>query len=177
MKALLWRITQCTGRITIPNKSLESHQKVFFSPIQLFIPVLQNTSETYSMACNQEKAFSAKKNNTDGVRVNLLRKRQTEEKKANNSTLICGLMVGIGVMVLEMRGYCVGVFRCFSISPPRKSTGDPVRELHYTVEGTNTSSRRLFLRLQETLLPFLGAAGMNFTHTLSCLNCTRNLLQ
>lgn len=84
-------------------------------------------------------------------------------------------MVGIGLMVLKMRGYCVGVFLSFSITPPRKSTGDSARELHYTVEGTNTSSRRLFLRLQETLLPFLGAAGINFTHTLSCLNCTRNL--
>lgn len=52
---------------------------------------------------------------------------------------------------------------------------DLVRELHYAIEGTNTSSRWLFLRLQDAVLPFLGAPLMNFTHTLSCLNCTRNL--
>lgn len=70
--------------------------------------------------------------------------------------------------------------RCFKIDllpiwALGNSTGYLVRELHYAVVGTDTSSRRLFLRLQDTLLPFLGAPWMNFTHTLSCLNCTRNL--
>ena len=45
----------------------------------------------------------------------------------------------------------------------------------YAVEGTDTSSRRLFLRLQDAPLPFFGAPCTNLTHTLSCLNCTRNL--
>lgn len=42
-------------------------------------------------------------------------------------------------------------------------------------DGTDTSRRRLFLRLQATPLPFFGVPWMNFTHTLSCLNCTKNL--
>lgn len=61
------------------------------------------------------------------------------------------------------------------IWPLGNGTGDPARELHYAVEGTDTNNRWLFLRLQDTVLPFLGATWMNFTHTLSCLNCTRNL--
>lgn len=42
-------------------------------------------------------------------------------------------------------------------------------------DGTDTSRRRLFLRLHETLLLFFGVPWMNFTQTLSCLNCTKNL--
>lgn len=64
-----------------------------------------------------------------------------------------------------------GVGGVFFNRPPQSGDG----KLHYAVVGTDTSSRRLFLRLQDTLLPFLGAPWMNLTHTLSCLNCTRNL--
>lgn len=82
--------------------------------------------------------------------------------------------MGTGVMIARRE---VTAWVCFGVSsnPLENSTGNPGEELHYAVEGTSTSSRRLFLRLQDTLLPFLEGPWMNFTHTLSCLNCTRNL--
>lgn len=70
---------------------------------------------------------------------------------------------------------------CFVLMPPKLHTNRaalaaPVGGASpYAVAGTDTSSRRLFLRLQEALLPFLGDPWMNFTQTLSCLNWTRNL--
>lgn len=42
-------------------------------------------------------------------------------------------------------------------------------------QGTATSRSRLFFRLQVGTLPFFWVPWINFTHTLSCLNCTRNL--
>lgn len=69
----------------------------------------------------------------------------------------------------------VGCLICPQSEHSRTALENRRGEPHYAVEGTDTSSRRLFLRLQDALLPFLGAPWMNFTHTLSCLNCTRNL--
>lgn len=86
-----------------------------------------------------------------------------------------------GVTGVQMRGYELGVTGSFNSNPPhqcepsRTSIGEQAEEARYAIEGTNTSSRRLFLRLQDAPLPFLEAPWMNFTHTLSCLNCTRNL--
>lgn len=159
----------------------ELHQDFFF--IQLFTPVLQNTSETFyqiSEACNPGKGFLCQKKKwhlvTDGGSgiVNLIRRDWRKKTNNNTTSQITALsfLSSWWVTVLKTRGDWVGGgASVFS----GNGTGDLARELHYAVEGTNTSSRRLFLRLQDTLLPFLGAPWMNFTHTLSCLNCTRNL--
>lgn len=153
---------------------------------QLFTPQFYKTPvkhfTKFLRHATQVRAFFAKKKKPLGYRwwrrhcksdkKRLKEKNKQLHNKSNNCTLISELMVGTGVTVLETRGDWVGGgASVFS----GNGTGDPARELHYAVEGTNTSSRRLFLRLQDTPLPFLGAPWMNFTHTLSCLNCTRNL--
>ena len=140
----------------------------------------------------QIRAFFAKKvargYSYSGAIVNLIRdwwgeKTTTQQAKLLHSRVFLGgggLRVGTGAMGLETRGY--RVVRWFfkkKQSPPKSehwnSTGELTREPHYAVMGTDTSSSRLFLRLQDAPLPFFGLPWMNFTHTLSCLNCTRNL--
>lgn len=119
-----------------------------------------------------------------GAMVTLIRRewRKKNKKKnttsSNNCTVIFAPVLNTGVMVLETIVFRVVVDRCLIV--PNLSTQEQhwrgVEGMHYAVVGTDTSSRRLFLRLQDTLLPFLGTPWMNLTHTLSCLNCTRNLL-
>ena len=195
---------QHTGRTIVVTTGIQKgsyaqSQDSFFFPSSNSLPQFyKNTSETiftkFLWHATQIRAFFAKKvargYSYSGAIVNLIRRDWWEKKNNNNITSQItalpffggGLRVGTGAMVLETRGY--RVVRWFwkkkkNRPPPNLSTRTALeswaKELHYAVMGTDTSSSRLFLRLQDAPLPFLGLPWMNFTHTLSCLNCTRNL--
>lgn len=156
---LVYRSLLCTNKICT---SVNSSRQVHKTPVKHFNNFLWHAT--------QIRAFYAKQ--TMWLHLYLCLRNFDKNKKPNN----CTFLGSEGKLVWRLLSpEFWGRVMVWCLVAARLSAQRQQWRLHYGDVGTDTSSRRLFLRLQDMLLPFFGLLWMNFTHTLSCLNCTRNL--